>query len=131
MDSNHRPLSRGSVFIAEGELLGDRTARQKIWRGTDGSNPSPSSGESRTNHELRRPALRPHRCALGSLRGKGPATHLPEQPATYPVPIYLGALTSPTVELAGEVADGLMPFLWSAERIARSTGARIPFLWDF
>jgi alkanesulfonate monooxygenase SsuD/methylene tetrahydromethanopterin reductase-like flavin-dependent oxidoreductase (luciferase family) len=36
------------------------------------------------------------------------------------VPIYLGALTSPTVELAGEVADGLMPFLWSAERIARS-----------
>jgi alkanesulfonate monooxygenase SsuD/methylene tetrahydromethanopterin reductase-like flavin-dependent oxidoreductase (luciferase family) len=36
------------------------------------------------------------------------------------VPIDLGALTSPTVELAGEVADGLMPFLWSAERIARS-----------
>jgi alkanesulfonate monooxygenase SsuD/methylene tetrahydromethanopterin reductase-like flavin-dependent oxidoreductase (luciferase family) len=61
-----------------------------------------------------------HRCALGWLRGEGPATHLPQQRATYPVPIYLGALTSPTVELAGEVADGLMPFLWSAERIARS-----------
>jgi alkanesulfonate monooxygenase SsuD/methylene tetrahydromethanopterin reductase-like flavin-dependent oxidoreductase (luciferase family) len=61
-----------------------------------------------------------HRCALGWLRGEGPATHLPQQRATYPVPIDLGALTSPTVELAGEVADGLMPFLWSAERIARS-----------
>ena len=36
------------------------------------------------------------------------------------MPVYLGALTSPTVELAGEVADGVMPFLWSAERLARS-----------
>ena len=36
------------------------------------------------------------------------------------MPIYLGALTSVTVELAGELADGVMPFLWSAERIARS-----------
>ena len=37
-----------------------------------------------------------------------------------PVPVYLGALTSPTVELAGELADGVMPFMWSAARIARS-----------
>jgi alkanesulfonate monooxygenase SsuD/methylene tetrahydromethanopterin reductase-like flavin-dependent oxidoreductase (luciferase family) len=56
----------------------------------------------------------------GWLRGEGPATHLPQQPAPVPVPIYLGALTSPTVELAGELADGVMPFMWSAERIARS-----------
>jgi alkanesulfonate monooxygenase SsuD/methylene tetrahydromethanopterin reductase-like flavin-dependent oxidoreductase (luciferase family) len=35
------------------------------------------------------------------------------------LPIYLGALTSTTVELAGELADGMMPFLWSPERIAR------------
>jgi alkanesulfonate monooxygenase SsuD/methylene tetrahydromethanopterin reductase-like flavin-dependent oxidoreductase (luciferase family) len=54
------------------------------------------------------------------LRGEGPATHLPQQPAPYPVPVHLGALTSPTVELAGELADGVMPFLWPAERIARS-----------
>ena len=54
------------------------------------------------------------------LRGEGPVTHLPQQPSAYPVPIYLGALTSSTVELAGEVADGLMPFLWSAERLNRS-----------
>jgi alkanesulfonate monooxygenase SsuD/methylene tetrahydromethanopterin reductase-like flavin-dependent oxidoreductase (luciferase family) len=54
------------------------------------------------------------------LRGKGPTTHLPQQPAPVPVPIYLGALTSPTVELAGEVADGMMPFMWSAECVARS-----------
>jgi alkanesulfonate monooxygenase SsuD/methylene tetrahydromethanopterin reductase-like flavin-dependent oxidoreductase (luciferase family) len=56
----------------------------------------------------------------GWLRGEGPATHLPQQPAAYPVPLYLGALTSSTVELAGELADGVMPFLWSAERVARS-----------
>ena len=29
-------------------------------------------------------------------------------------------MTSPTVELAGELADGMMPFMWSAERVARS-----------
>jgi alkanesulfonate monooxygenase SsuD/methylene tetrahydromethanopterin reductase-like flavin-dependent oxidoreductase (luciferase family) len=56
----------------------------------------------------------------GWLRGEGPATHLPQQPAVYPVPLYLAAMNSSTVELAGEVADGVMPFLWSAERIARS-----------
>jgi alkanesulfonate monooxygenase SsuD/methylene tetrahydromethanopterin reductase-like flavin-dependent oxidoreductase (luciferase family) len=56
----------------------------------------------------------------GWLRGVGPTTHLPQQPAPEPVPIYLGALTSPTVELAGELADGVMPFMWSAQRVARS-----------
>ena len=79
-------------------------------------------------------ALRQYVTAVASwLRGEGPATHLPQQPAPYPVPIYLGALTSPTVELAGELADGVMPFLWSAERVARSRtwasrgGPRLPF----
>lgn len=54
------------------------------------------------------------------LRGEGPATHLPQQPAPVPVPIYLAAMTSPTVELAGELADGMMPFMWSAARVERS-----------
>ena len=54
------------------------------------------------------------------LKGEGPATHLPQAPAVQPVPIHLGALTSRSVELAGELADGVMPFLWSAERVARS-----------
>ena len=56
----------------------------------------------------------------GWLRGEGPVTHLPQQPAPVPVPIYLAAMTSPTVELAGELADGVMPFMWSAARVARS-----------
>jgi 5,10-methylenetetrahydromethanopterin reductase len=54
------------------------------------------------------------------LRGDGPATHLPQQPSPYPVPIYLAALTSQNVELAGEIADGVMPLWWSVERVARS-----------
>lgn len=37
-----------------------------------------------------------------------------------PAPIYLAAMTSPTVELAGELADGVMPFMWSPARVARS-----------
>jgi alkanesulfonate monooxygenase SsuD/methylene tetrahydromethanopterin reductase-like flavin-dependent oxidoreductase (luciferase family) len=56
----------------------------------------------------------------GWLQGEGPTTHLPQQPTPVAVPIYLGALTSPTVDLAGELADGVMPFMWSAERVARS-----------
>ena len=35
-------------------------------------------------------------------------------------PPYVAALTSTTVELGGELADGLMPFLWTAERVAKS-----------
>jgi alkanesulfonate monooxygenase SsuD/methylene tetrahydromethanopterin reductase-like flavin-dependent oxidoreductase (luciferase family) len=54
------------------------------------------------------------------LRGEGPATHLPQQPSPQPVPIYLAALTSQNVELAGEIADGVMPLWWSVERVARS-----------
>jgi alkanesulfonate monooxygenase SsuD/methylene tetrahydromethanopterin reductase-like flavin-dependent oxidoreductase (luciferase family) len=75
------------------------------------------------NIDMRAPikALRQYTLGVTSwLRGEGPATHLPQQPAVHNVPVYLGALTSATVELAGELADGVMPFLWSAERIARS-----------
>src|ERR1700720_1809117 len=43
------PVAREPVYIAEGELRADRRAAKKIWRGTDGSNPSPSSGESGAN----------------------------------------------------------------------------------
>ena len=56
----------------------------------------------------------------GWLRGEGPTTHLPQAAAPVPVPIYLAAMTSPAVELAGELADGAMPFMWSAGRVARS-----------
>ena len=54
------------------------------------------------------------------LKGEGPATHLPQRSAPVPVPIYIAAVTSQTVELAGELADGIMPFLWSAERVKKS-----------
>src|SRR5919108_4784748 len=54
------------------------------------------------------------------LKGEGPATHLPQRPAARPVPLYVAAVTSRTVEVAGELADGLMPFLWSADRVRKS-----------
>jgi alkanesulfonate monooxygenase SsuD/methylene tetrahydromethanopterin reductase-like flavin-dependent oxidoreductase (luciferase family) len=56
----------------------------------------------------------------GHLRGEGPPTHVPQRPAPVPVPVYLAALTSTTVETAAGIADGLMPLFWSAERVARS-----------
>jgi alkanesulfonate monooxygenase SsuD/methylene tetrahydromethanopterin reductase-like flavin-dependent oxidoreductase (luciferase family) len=66
-------------------------------------------------------ALRRYAIEVASwLRGEGPATHLPQAPAPVPVPIYLGAMTSPMVELAGELADGVMPFMWSPTRVTRS-----------
>jgi alkanesulfonate monooxygenase SsuD/methylene tetrahydromethanopterin reductase-like flavin-dependent oxidoreductase (luciferase family) len=66
-------------------------------------------------------ALRDYATEVASWqRGDGPATHLPQQPSPYSVPIYLAALTSQNVELAGEIADGVMPLWWSVDRIARS-----------
>ena len=54
------------------------------------------------------------------LKGEGPATHLPQRPTPLPVPIYVAAVTSKTVEIAGELADGFMPFMWPASRIEKS-----------
>ena len=36
------------------------------------------------------------------------------------VPIYIAALTSQNVEMAGEIADGVMPIWWSVDRLKRS-----------
>ena len=71
--------------------------------------PSPVSAQRRYVSEVQR-----------WLRGEGPATHLPQRAAAHPVPVHVAALTSQGVELAGELADGIMPFLWSAPRVARS-----------
>src|SRR6516165_9802218 len=52
MDSNHRFLARKSRFLLWKANCGDRTGVAKkgcFLCGTDGSNPSPSSGESRAN----------------------------------------------------------------------------------
>jgi len=66
-------------------------------------------------------ALRRYVTAVRSwLRGEGPATHIPQRPAAYAVPVFVAALTSPAVELGGELADGIMPFLWSTARVTQS-----------
>jgi alkanesulfonate monooxygenase SsuD/methylene tetrahydromethanopterin reductase-like flavin-dependent oxidoreductase (luciferase family) len=56
----------------------------------------------------------------GWLDGQGPATHLPQQPAPVRVPIYLATLSFAAVERAAEIADGIMPTMWSPERVAQS-----------
>jgi alkanesulfonate monooxygenase SsuD/methylene tetrahydromethanopterin reductase-like flavin-dependent oxidoreductase (luciferase family) len=56
----------------------------------------------------------------GWLRGEGPATHLPQRPASVPVPVYTGCLTSSTVELGAELTDGIMPLFWSVDRFVQS-----------
>jgi alkanesulfonate monooxygenase SsuD/methylene tetrahydromethanopterin reductase-like flavin-dependent oxidoreductase (luciferase family) len=54
------------------------------------------------------------------LRGDGPATHLPQHAAPEPVPVYVAAITSRTVERAAQIADGIMPLFWSPSRTLRS-----------
>jgi alkanesulfonate monooxygenase SsuD/methylene tetrahydromethanopterin reductase-like flavin-dependent oxidoreductase (luciferase family) len=56
----------------------------------------------------------------GWLRGEGPATHLPQRPAEPRVPVYVSALTSNIVAMASELADGIMPLFWSADRVEQS-----------
>jgi|SRR4051812_28139651 len=66
-------------------------------------------------------ALRQYTTAVqGWLRGEGPATHLPQRPAEPPVPVYVAAVTSRIVQMAAELADGIMPLFWSADRVERS-----------
>jgi alkanesulfonate monooxygenase SsuD/methylene tetrahydromethanopterin reductase-like flavin-dependent oxidoreductase (luciferase family) len=105
--------AKGAALIADATegrmILGLGVSHQPINKALGIDMPSPTG------------ALRQYVSEVASwLRGEGPATHLPQQPAAQSVPIYLGALTSPTVELAGELADGVMTFLWTAERLARS-----------
>src|SRR5580704_7110588 len=64
MDSNHRSLARNSRFLLRKANCGDRTGAAKkgcFSCGTDGSNPSPSSGESGANRTSSSPisAVRP------------------------------------------------------------------------
>jgi len=54
------------------------------------------------------------------LEGRGPATHLPQSPAPRRVPIHVAALSLAAVERAAAVADGLMPTMWSPERVQKS-----------
>jgi alkanesulfonate monooxygenase SsuD/methylene tetrahydromethanopterin reductase-like flavin-dependent oxidoreductase (luciferase family) len=58
----------------------------------------------------------------GWLAGEGPATHLPQRPSPQPVPVYVAALGAQAVTLGGELADGIMPLFWSAERVRASAG---------
>jgi alkanesulfonate monooxygenase SsuD/methylene tetrahydromethanopterin reductase-like flavin-dependent oxidoreductase (luciferase family) len=105
--------AKGAALIADETggrmILGLGVSHQPVNRALEIDMPAPLD------------ALRQYTIKVASwLRGEGPPTHLPQQPAVQPVPIYLAALTSATVELAGELADGVMPFLWSADRVARS-----------
>jgi 5,10-methylenetetrahydromethanopterin reductase len=54
------------------------------------------------------------------LRGEGPATHLPQTPAPRPVPIHIAALGMAAVERAAAIADGIMPTMWSPQRVVQS-----------
>jgi alkanesulfonate monooxygenase SsuD/methylene tetrahydromethanopterin reductase-like flavin-dependent oxidoreductase (luciferase family) len=54
------------------------------------------------------------------LDGKGPTTHLPQQPAPAGVPIYIATLSLAAVERAAQIADGIMPTMWSPERVTHS-----------
>ena len=68
------------------------------------------------------------------LEGKGPATHLPQQPAPVRVPVYIATLSLGAVERAAQIADGIMPTIWSPERVTQAAAraghgrARAPHL---
>jgi alkanesulfonate monooxygenase SsuD/methylene tetrahydromethanopterin reductase-like flavin-dependent oxidoreductase (luciferase family) len=57
-----------------------------------------------------------------ALRGEAVGSFRP-RPTTYPVPIYLAALTVETAAVGGEIAEGIMPFLPSRTYIGRLVAA--------
>jgi alkanesulfonate monooxygenase SsuD/methylene tetrahydromethanopterin reductase-like flavin-dependent oxidoreductase (luciferase family) len=105
--------AQGAALIAEATggrfVLGLGVSHQPINRALEIAMPDPLGTLRRYVTEVRQ-----------WLRGEGPATHLPQQPAAHPVPLYVAALTSPAVELGGELADGIMPLFWPPERVAQS-----------
>lgn len=110
---SHYTCAKGAALIAdatEGRMvLGLGVSHRSINEALGLEMPSPAT------------ALRDYVTRVRNwLRGEGPATPLPQQPSVYPVPIHIAALTSPGMELAGELCDGVMPFLWSADRVAKS-----------
>jgi alkanesulfonate monooxygenase SsuD/methylene tetrahydromethanopterin reductase-like flavin-dependent oxidoreductase (luciferase family) len=105
--------AQGAALIADATggrfILGLGVSHQPVNRALGIDMPDPQS------------VLRRYVTAVRSwLKGEGPATHVPQRPSAYPVPVYVAALASPAVELGGELADGIMPFLWSTERVTRS-----------
>jgi hypothetical protein len=82
MDSNHRSLARASRFILRKvNCAGIDGAAKKIWRGTDGSNPFPSSD-------------------LQGASGIG-AEAYPERPDDTYVPMVVGTCRQLTLNVAG------------------------------
>jgi len=105
--------AQGAALIADATggrfVLGLGVSHQPVNRALEIDMPDPPG------------ALRHYVTAVrGWLRGEGPPTHLPQRPAAYPVPVYVAALGSHAVALGGELADGIMPFLWPAARVAES-----------
>ena len=105
--------AQGAALIADASggrfILGLGVSHQPINQALGIAMPHPLATLRRYATEVR-----------GWLRGEGPATHLPQRPAPQPVPLYVAALGAQAVELGGELADGIMPLFWTAERVAQS-----------
>ena len=87
-------------------------------RSRRGHQPSPRARHRHARAAGRVAALCDRRAELVS---GGRASHpYPAAASAYPVPVYVAALASPAVELGGELADGIMPFLGSAARVTKS-----------
>jgi F420-dependent oxidoreductase-like protein len=61
----------------------------------------------------------------GAVTGMGKALKLLTKPERSEVPIYIAALGPKNVELAAEIADGLLPHLYYPEKIGQVMGAPI------
>jgi alkanesulfonate monooxygenase SsuD/methylene tetrahydromethanopterin reductase-like flavin-dependent oxidoreductase (luciferase family) len=91
--------AKGAALIADATggrmILGLGVSRQPVNAALGAEMPAPLQALRRYATEVTR-----------WLRGEGPTTHLPQAPAPVSVPIYLATMTSPTVELAGELTEG-------------------------
>ncbi len=54
-----------------------------------------------------------------ALSGQSIGSFFHPRPATYPVPLYVAAVTTESAEIGGELADGIMPFLPARSYLTR------------
>jgi len=116
---------RHPALCAQTAVAIDDTSKGRLILGLGVSHRPLVEGVYKEKMDRPREFLREYITTIRSITtGKGyPGAPMQPRAATYKVPIYVGALALGTVELCGELADGVMLYLCPKSRMPRAMAA--------